>query len=74
MDPLLQKALETLHDIGSAYQARRFLFGTHNEPPRKLTEPLRASMEKKALTDEQIEKLALDTWEEIAMVLASKKD
>lgn len=69
IDPLLQKALDTLHDIGGAYLARRALLGTYSEPPRKLTEPLRASMQSKALTDEAIEKLALETWEEIVTAI-----
>jgi hypothetical protein len=69
IDPLLQKALDTLHSIGGAFLARRMLLGTHNEPPRKLTEPLRESMQAKALTDEAIENLALDTWEEIVTAI-----
>lgn len=71
---VIQRALNALHDIGGAYAARRMLLGTHSEPPRKLTAPLLASMQQKALTDEQIEMLALDTWEHIALdLLASSK-
>jgi predicted ArsR family transcriptional regulator len=65
IDPLLQKALDTLHSIGGAYLARRILLDTS----RKLTEPLRESMQAKALTDEAIENLALDTWEEIVTAI-----
>ena len=57
----LEKAMNALHDIGGAYYARRALKQTN------LTRPLRESMEAKALNDEAIEKLALDTWEEIVM-------
>jgi len=63
----LDRALEVLHGIGSAYFARKAL-----ERPN-LTAPLRESMRRKALTDEQIERLALDTWEAIAMELAEEQ-
>jgi hypothetical protein len=60
---LLQKTLKLLHDIGGNYYARRALRQTN------LTVPLRSSMRAKALTDEQIEKLCLDTWEEVVTEL-----
>ncbi len=59
---IIDRLMNALHDIGGAYTARRAL-------ERNLTEPLRKSMTEKALTDEQIEKLALDTWEAVALAL-----
>lgn len=64
---IIELLMNTLHDIGGAYYARRAL-GSHH-----LTAPLRASMESKAFTDEAIEKLALDTWEMVAMAMAERE-
>lgn len=54
----LRRALDVLHDIGMAMGARRL-------STRTMTEPMRESLDTRALTDEQIETLALDTWEKI---------
>jgi len=54
----LRKALDVLHDIGMAMGARRL--GT-----RTMTAPLRDGLEKRSMTDKEIEDLALDTWEKI---------
>lgn len=54
----LRRALDVLHDIGMAMGARRL--GTMT-----MTAPLREGVEKRAMTDQQIEDLALDTWEKI---------
>ncbi len=58
-----QRLLDLLHDIGGNYYARRALKQTN------LTAPIRASMERKALTDEQIEKLCLDSWESVVLAM-----
>jgi hypothetical protein len=57
----IQRALDLLHDIGGNYYGRRALKQTN------LTAPLRASIQDKVLTDEQIEKLCLDNWEAIVV-------
>jgi hypothetical protein len=59
---LLDQAMKALHDIAGAYAARKML-------ARKLAPELRRRLEAKALSDEEIEKLALDVWEEIAKEL-----
>ena len=56
----LRKALDVLHDIAMAIEARRLV-------KRPMTAPIRESLEKRMLTDEQIETLALDTWEAIVI-------
>lgn len=66
---LLSSVMNTIHSIAGAYFARRALFGTSKEPPRKLTGPLKKSMQEKAFTDEQIEMLAMDVWEAVAIRL-----
>ena len=63
MQAQLDKALKLLHDIGGSYFAHRALKSSH------LTVPLRESIQKKALTAEQIERMALETWEEIVLEL-----
>lgn len=66
---LLGHALDALHSIGGSYFARRALFGSHNEKPRNLTEPLKKSMMEKAITDEQIESYTLEVWEAVVLRL-----
>lgn len=61
MNRFINRSLDTLHTIGGAYAARGFL----KTKRMTMTQVLRESMEAKALSDEQIEKLALDTWESI---------
>jgi len=60
----LDRALDALHNIGSAFYARRAIAAGS-----RMTAPLRESMARKALTDEQIEQLALDTWEGCVMAM-----
>ncbi len=69
IDDKLTRAMNALHDIGSAYDARRYLADA-DAGTRTFTEPLRKSIRAKALTDDQIDKLAMDTWEELATELA----
>lgn len=57
----LEKALNALHTIGGAFQAREFLKRPH------LTEPIRKSLTAKALSDKQLQELALVTWEELVV-------
>jgi len=59
----IDEALDVLHDIGGNYYARRALKQTN------LSAPIRASMQDRALTDEQIEKLCVDSWERIVLAL-----
>lgn len=62
---LLDEALSALHDIGGAYSARTFARATS-------VRAVRDALELQALTDEKIEKLALDTWARIATELATR--
>lgn len=60
----MQKAAEAVHRIASANQARRII-----DAPGKLTEPMLASMRAKLMTEEQIDRLCLDTFEVLVVAL-----
>ena len=67
---LLEHVMTVLHDIGGSYYIRKRLQDdVLGISKHKLTSVLRKSLEAKTLTDEQIEKYALDTWEAVAMRL-----
>lgn len=61
LEEQLDLALNTLYDIGAAFKARELL------SRGSMPEVVRKPMEAKALSDEAIEKLALDVWEEIVI-------
>lgn len=60
---LLDTALDSLHDIGSALTARKLL------TRRPTNEVILQSLEEKAWSDERILNEALDTWEVIVSKL-----
>lgn len=55
----LQRALDAIHAIGGAMQIRRLRDG------RVLNVTMRQKLDEKALTDKQIEDLALNAWADI---------
>lgn len=61
---LLDKALDTLHDIAGALTARQLL-----AKKTPLTEPLKEGLIKDNKTDQEIINMAADTWEEIVIKL-----
>ena len=67
IEQVLDVVMNALFDISGSYSALRHLKKEH------LTEPLRKSMELKALTDKQIEDMALDVWEAAAIKLIELK-
>lgn len=58
----LKQALDALHRVGSALNVRKLL-----GQDRRRTEPLQRSLEEKALSDDEIEDFAFQTWEEIVL-------
>jgi hypothetical protein len=62
---LLDEAMVALHTIGGAYKARELL-------PRTKLSLREATLADAALSDAQIEKLALDTWERLATEIATR--
>lgn len=69
---ILEEVMNALHDVGGTYFARKAVnadkareFGVIGG--KRLTAPIRKSMEEKSLSDEQIEKYALDVWEAAAI-------
>jgi len=65
----MKAAAEALHRIASSNRAKRIL-----AKPGKLTEPMIASMRAKVMTDEEIDRLALDQFEALAMAMAGEND
>jgi hypothetical protein len=61
---LLEEAAAALHRIASSNQAKRIIAA-----PGKLTEPMLASMKAKVMTEEEVDRLCLDTFERIAIEL-----
>lgn len=57
-------AAEALHRIASSNQARRIIAA-----PGKLTEPMLASMRSKVMTEKEIDRLALDTFEMLVIAM-----
>lgn len=57
----LEKALSTLHRIGGAFKLREML---HSEKQVR-TSKFISVLEKKQMTDDEMMRLAFDTWEEI---------
>jgi hypothetical protein len=64
----LHKALAALHEIGGAIATRNLLAKPMSNPI------IRCELERKALTDHQIQQLALDTWETLVMQVRPRLD
>lgn len=62
----LKYALDSLHKIASGIVSRQLVGRMNNEPNRpRVGTPLYKSLAADVLGDDEIEKLALDTWEAI---------